>query len=119
MRSLIFAAVVLGATSHAHAHAHALLQSASPGVGGTVRTAPSQVEIRFSEGLEPRFSSIEVQDSSGKRVDKGDVHAAPGDDTRLAVSLNPVAPGTYKVTWHATSVDTHKTEGSFAFTVAP
>jgi copper resistance protein C len=99
--------------------AHALLQSASPAVGSTVRAAPAQVEITFSEGVEPRFSAIEVRDGAGQRVDKGDAHTAPRDDRHLAVSLGPIPPGTYKVAWHATSVDTHKTEGSFTFTVAP
>ncbi len=103
----------------APALAHAFLKSATPAVGSTVPAAPAQVVITFTEGVEPGFSTIEVQDAVGKRVDKGDVHAAPGDNTRLAVGLNPLTPGTYKVVWHATSVDTHKTEGSFAFTVAP
>jgi methionine-rich copper-binding protein CopC len=118
MRSLtITAAFLLGATAHALAHAQ--LRSAAPPVGSTVHAAPGDVEIVFSEGVEPRFSAIVVQDETGKRVDKGDVHTLPGDDKRLAVGLGPLPPGTYKVIWHATAVDTHKTEGSFTFTVAP
>jgi copper resistance protein C len=27
-------------------------------------------------------------------------------------------PGTYKVTWHVVSVDTHTTEGTFTFRIA-
>lgn len=50
-------------------------------------------------------------------MDKHDVHVVAGDGKRLAVSLGALPPGTYNVVWHATSVDTHKTEGSF--TVAP
>jgi methionine-rich copper-binding protein CopC len=37
----------------------------------------------------------------------------------LAVPVKPLAAGVYTVLWHATSVDTHKTEGHFTFTVAP
>ena len=88
-------------------------------MGSTVSAPPQQVEITFTEGVEPRFSTIAVQNGSGKRVDKGDVHTAPGKDTHLIVGLNPITPGTYKVVWHATATDTHKTQGSFSFTVAP
>jgi copper resistance protein C len=30
-----------------------------------------------------------------------------------------LAPGVYIVNWHAVSVDTHHTQGSFEFTVKP
>ena len=33
------------------------------------------------------------------------------------VELPRLSPGTYTVIWHVTSVDTHKTEGNFKFTV--
>lgn len=99
------------------ASAHAFLQSATPAVGSTVASAPSQVVIGFTEGVEPRFSSIAVQDASGAAVQTGSVHQA-GDDTHLAIGLKALPPGAYKVIWHATSTDTHKTQGSFTFTVA-
>jgi methionine-rich copper-binding protein CopC len=35
----------------------------------------------------------------------------------LQISLKALPPGTYKVRWHVLSVDTHKTEGSYSFTV--
>jgi methionine-rich copper-binding protein CopC len=35
----------------------------------------------------------------------------------LSVQLPKLVPGTYTVSWHVTSVDTHKTEGNFQFTV--
>jgi methionine-rich copper-binding protein CopC len=31
----------------------------------------------------------------------------------------PLKPGVYTVHWHAVSVDTHRTQGSFQFTVRP
>ena len=99
------------------ASAHAFLQSAVPAVGSTVAQAPSQVVITFTEGVEPLFSSIAVQDASGAEVQTGGVHRA-GDDTHLAIGLKPLPPGIFKVTWHVTATDTHKTEGSFRFTVA-
>ena len=100
------------------ASAHAFLRTATPAVGSTVRQSPSEVVIDFTEGVEPRFSSIVVLDAAGRRVDSGRAHLV-GGDTNLAVGLKPLAPGTYKVTWHATATDTHKTAGSFTFRVSP
>ena len=72
--------------------------------------------IDFTEGVEPGFSSIVVRDASGARLDDGGVRLA-GDETRLAVGLKPLGPGTYSVTWRVVSTDTHRTQGSFTFTV--
>jgi hypothetical protein len=68
--------------------------------------------VEFTEEVEPKFSTIEAHDSTGTRVDNGDVHAAPENAKRLAVGLKPLQPGTYKVIWRITSSDTHKTSGS-------
>jgi methionine-rich copper-binding protein CopC len=99
------------------ASAHAFLKTAEPAVGSTVQQPPGQVAIVFTEAVEPKFSTIAVQDSAGASVTTGEIHLA-GDDTHLAIGLKPLPAGSYKVTWHATAVDTHKTEGSFTFTVA-
>jgi methionine-rich copper-binding protein CopC len=46
--------------------------------------------------------------------------STPLEDGRvLSVKLKTLAPGDYSVEWHVTSVDTHKTEGHFTFTVRP
>jgi copper(I)-binding protein len=99
------------------ASAHAFLKSASPAVGSEVSTPPAEVVIDFTEGVEPKFSTIMVQDGEGVRMDSGAAHLVGGVDTRLAVALKPLTQGAYKVVWHATATDTHKTEGSFSFTV--
>lgn len=111
---LLFTVGLVGA-----AEAHALLKKAVPPVGGSVTLPPKEVVITFSEGVEPAFSTIEVTDSSGKRVDSGKAHATPDSHQTLAIDLTPIGPGSYKVVWHAVSVDTHKTEGSYGFTVGP
>jgi copper resistance protein C len=101
------------------AFAHAFLKNASPPVGSSVPVPPAAVTITFTEGVEPAFSTIEVQNAQGTRVDKADPHLVGGEQTKLAVDLPKLPPGKYSVTWHATSVDTHKTEGHFTFTVTP
>ena len=109
--------VLLAAGGTAWAHAH--LKTATPAPDSTVQAAPEAVTIGFTEGVEPRFSSIEVQDAAGRRVDKGAAGTSPSDNKQLSVGLQPLQPGTYTVTWHATAVDTHKTDGTFQFTVRP
>ena len=39
--------------------------------------------------------------------------------TAMMAGSGPLAAGTYKVEWHAVSTDTHKTQGSYSFTVNP
>ncbi len=98
--------------------AHAFLDRASPAVGSEVSGSPPALTLSYSEPVEPLFSTVAVTDSSGARVDAGE--PSPQDDGRvLVVPLKPLAPGVYAVEWHVTSVDTHKTEGHFTFTVAP
>lgn len=101
------------------AFAHAFLKQASPPVGSTVTTPPKAVTITFTEGVEPAFSSIVVRNAQGRRVDQGHPHWVHGRQTLLAVAVPKLPPGRYRVTWHATAVDTHKTQGSFTFIVAP
>jgi copper resistance protein C len=107
--SLLF--VALGASA---ARAHAFLDHASPLVGSTVTAAPHEVALWFTQNLEPAFSSVEVTDGSGGRVDTG--KAAVSGNT-MRIGLKAIGPGSYHVRWHALSVDTHSTEGSFTFHV--
>ena len=116
MQRFVILAAAGFALSAGPAAAHAFLKTATPAVGSTVRSPPTQVVIDFTEGVEPSFSTITVQDASGAPVQTGDAHLQ-GGDTHLVVGLKPLQAGTYKVIWHATAVDTHKTEGSFTFTV--
>src|SRR5882672_12936080 len=100
------AVLVLSGTIAAFAHAH--LVKATPAAGGTVPAAPSEVTLRFSEKLEPKFSSVVVRDSAGKQVDKGDASVDKTDHMVIRVLLPPLEPGVYKVEWKAVSADTHK-----------
>jgi methionine-rich copper-binding protein CopC len=112
--------LAIGLLSPAGAFAHAMLVKAVPAVGGTVRASPSEIRITYSEGVEPRFSGIEVKTASGQAVATGTASVDPSDRATLVVPLKAaLAAGSYKVTWHVVSVDTHKTQGSFSFEVKP
>jgi methionine-rich copper-binding protein CopC len=112
--SLAAAACLIGQA----AFAHAFLDRASPAVGSEVAGSPPALNLTYTEPVEPLFSTVQVTDAAGARVDEG--KPAPLDDGRiLSVKLKPLPPGVYAVEWHVTSVDTHKTEGHFTFTVKP
>jgi methionine-rich copper-binding protein CopC len=113
-------AAALSVTAPGAALAHADLASADPAAGATVKTAPTAIAITFTEEVEPKFSSIEVQDAKGTRFDDGKAATAPDNAKLLSVKLKPLVAGTYKVIWHATAADdSHKTKGTYAFTVKP
>ena len=97
--------------------AHAFLKRADPAVGSTVQTSPSEVQIRFTENIEPAVSSVQVLDESGTEVDKHDLHLDRSDHALLHISLPKLGVGTYKVVWRVVSVDTHVTNGNFTFRV--
>jgi methionine-rich copper-binding protein CopC len=119
MRAILLLIAALGLGWSASAEAHAYLRRAMPISGSTIRTAPAELTLDYTEEVEPRFCTVAVLNAQGQHVDKGDLHIAPDNAKRLVIGLQPLPPGTYRVEWHVTSVDTHRTDGKFAFTVRP
>ena len=111
----LFTALILAVMPMA-ALAHGALERAVPKAGSVVKAAPAEVKLRFSEKLEVKFSTAEVTDAAGQRVEAGPVQA---EANSLVVPLKPLAPGIYTVTWRVVSVDTHATAGRFTFEVRP
>ncbi len=101
------------------AHAHAFLDHADPRVGNTVKSSPRMVSLWFTQNLEGAFSTIEVLNSAGARMEAGRAAVDPSDRKLLRVPVKALPAGAYTVKWHVLSVDTHTTEGSFTFHVNP
>jgi hypothetical protein len=110
---IVVLSLLLAAFGTAAARAHAFLDHASPLVGSTVATAPQEVALTFTQNLEAAFSSVQVTDAKGARVDQGKPQIS---GNTMRVGLKGTGPGRYQVHWHVLSVDTHKTEGNFSFT---
>src|SRR5882672_5615046 len=110
----LLVALLLIAIAPVAARAHAFLDHASPLVGSTVLAAPHEVVLTFTQNLEPAFSSAQVTDAGGARVDQGKAQAS---GNTMTIGLKSLGPGSYKVHWHVLSVDTHSTEGTFTFHV--
>lgn len=113
-RTFVLAAVLAGAS--APAMAHAFLDRASPAAGENLHGAPARIALHFTEPLEPAFSAVTVTDETGRDESAGPP-AVGGSEMDLP--LKPLPPGRYRVTWHAVSVDTHRTEGKYNFLVLP
>jgi methionine-rich copper-binding protein CopC len=113
-RVLLLAAIL--ATMATAVSAHAFLERVSPGAGANVHAGPMKVQLRFSEALEPSFSGIKVTDSTGHDMAAG---PAVSNGTQMELPLRALSPGRYRVSWHAVSIDTHRSEGKYNFLVLP
>lgn len=111
--SALLASLVV--TSSAFAHAH--LKNQTPAADSTV-TAPKALRLEFSEGVEAAFTKVEVS-KDGTPVELQELTTEGSDKKILIVTPTaPLAAGDYKVQWHAVSVDTHKSEGTYNFKVS-
>ncbi len=116
-RRLLLVAGMLGFAGRAWAHAFP--RTTRPAAGSVLAVAPAEVVIVFSERLEAQFSTIEVRDRADRKVTDAAAVLDAGDARRLGLALPQLPAGTYRVRWRAVSVDTHRTEGAYDFTIAP
>ena len=100
-------------------NAHSLPERFVPQRDGTLSTAPAEVRIVFGGEIERAFSTIEVTDSAGRRVDNGNARVDEKNRQLLRVGLGPLSPGVYRVLWRILAVDGHRNEGTYVFTVKP
>ncbi len=108
-------------TTSAFAHAH--LESQLPAAGSEVG-APRDLRLNFSEGVEEKFTKVAISlEGPGETTEVIQTQSVTTDPANnkvlIVVPAVPLARGTYKVQWHAVSVDTHKSEGVYRFKVTP
>jgi methionine-rich copper-binding protein CopC len=114
----IFVAVaaITSMTTRADAHAH--YRSSIPAADAVIQRAPDALRINFSEGVEPAFSHVGVVGGQGQTVATGPLSTAAGDASVVLVPIRaPMQPGRYQVMWQVTAVDTHRTHGTYTFTL--
>jgi methionine-rich copper-binding protein CopC len=100
--------------------AHAFLDHAVPGVGATVSSAPAELRLSFTQNIVPAFSSVKLAAAGGAIIPTDKAALEAGSANTLHVKLpKALTPGTYIVSWHVVSVDTHPTSGTYKFTIAP
>jgi copper transport protein len=115
--ALAVASVLLVTVLAGSASAHAVLLSESPRASSTIRIAPSELELTFSENVEVSFGSIAVFNEKGDHVDiPAPQHVSTPAHT-IAAKLPHLGVGAYVVTWRVISADSHPVHGGFTFTV--
>jgi methionine-rich copper-binding protein CopC len=117
-RSVTVLALLAAGLIATSASAHPTLKSATPPAEAVVASAPTEIRLSFSEGVIPKFSTVELKDQTGKSVATGKVATNPKDARELIVPLQvPLQAGAYTVKWNVVSVDTHRVNGTYSFKV--
>ena len=100
------------------AFAHATPIQYVPAASSVLSQAPAEVQIHFSERVEPRVSSITVLAPDGSRADLSNSAADPADPRVYRVGLKDGGAGTYTVSWQVISADDgHFAKGAYVFSV--
>lgn len=111
------AALLVGCAISPLVFAHAHLTSATPAADSSV-SAPAELSLVFTEGVEQSFTKVELTHDNQAVLVKSIATQGTDKKTLIVTPAAPLAPGDYTVNWHAVSVDTHKSEGTYHFKVA-
>jgi methionine-rich copper-binding protein CopC len=96
--------------------AHSQLKTASISPNAVLTGSPSILTLTFTEDTSPDQTKLQVLDSTGKVVDKGDLKV--NKDT-ATISLTALSDGKYTVKFRTfTEDDSGVVNGEFSFTVA-
>jgi copper transport protein len=117
--ALIAAVVGVALALPAAAWAHAVLIRTSPVASKVLNSAPPEVQLTYSEPVEPRFAIVSVTDANGSLVTNGTPARSPQSRETLVIPLKKIPEGWYLVYWRVISVDGHPVRGAFTFAVGP
>ncbi len=114
MRRIIVSVIALQTLSGTGL-AHSFLLSSSPAAGMIV-SSPSRLRLAFGEGVEPALTGLSLKCVGADIAPVGEPTLSP-DNRVLELALPTLPKGACNVQWHAVSVDGHRTNGEFGFTV--
>jgi methionine-rich copper-binding protein CopC len=98
------------------AFAQAQLISATPAINSMAIPPPTEIRLKFSEVVEPKFARVRVTGPGKKVIQTGKATLDPSDRTQLIVPLkSPLPDGTYTIDWQAISAYGHQVRGSYGF----
>jgi methionine-rich copper-binding protein CopC len=126
-RTIVAASLAASLVFAGAAFAHPRLIATTP-TANSATASPSKVQLKFSEKLIGPMTAADVTVLGMRPMPGMPAHGAvkmagftkslgPDGKTVTLVRARPLAAGTYRVDWHAVSVDTHRVAGSFKFTV--
>ena len=122
MNKPVFLVLLFGLSSFAMARtafAHAELVTAEPAADATVRPAPTELDLTFSDLIEVKFTGVTLIGPDQNSVKTGTETLKDDGRTFTVVLPAALAAGAYKVHWHTLSADGHKTTGDYTFNVEP
>jgi copper transport protein len=101
-----------------HAEAHANIVQSEPPAGALLQTAPKEIQLEFSEDLDPGFSRVQLLGSEGQVVAPGPGVIDRAAPKVLRLALSDLPNDSYTALWRVRSaVDGHVTEGNLPFGV--
>jgi methionine-rich copper-binding protein CopC len=119
MRTRFLITVLLFSGPVTEASAHAFLVKAVPAVGSQLTGSVTELRLEFSEAIELAFSGVDLGSATGASIPISSFGFVDSSRRILTGKVPRLIPGVYRVRWHVVSADTHRTEGSFSFTVKP
>ena len=116
--ALLLVGPVLAGPAGATVLGHSQLVSSSPGASEVLPTPPTELRLVFSEPIEARYTSVDLQDAEGATISGGIGAPDPADRFALVAPTDGLADGAYVIRWQALSAaDGHTTSGFFSFGV--
>ena len=112
--SATLAALAIVASASVLVRAHAKLEKTEPAANATVQTAPTHVQLFFSEAPDVAVSKIEIKGASDK-VKLVQAHVM--GKSLMATVQGEMSDGVYTVLWQTSGDDGHPQKGEFAFTL--
>lgn len=111
----LVAACLLSAPSVAFAHGG--LKSSVPANGATLKTAPTQIRLVFTEAVELAFTRVELLGPQGP-VGLTSPAFAGADKRAVVTSIDaPLVAGLYTVSWQVAGADGHPVRGKYTFSI--
>lgn len=100
------------------AFAHANLIRSTPNIGEVLATAPTLVELEFSEAVDPNFFTINLLNDRSQVVVSGPGSLDSVSPHILRLELPSLPDGAYTISWKVRSaVDGHLTNGIVGFSI--
>jgi len=124
-RSLLALALVVTALTafsstreEASARRHTRLVRSEPAKDSTVRVAPTELRLWFSETLDLGVTRIVLTDAARQPIATRALTRDAATDAPIITALDaPLPDGNYSVAWSTSSKDGHPVRGTFRFSV--
>jgi methionine-rich copper-binding protein CopC/putative copper export protein/ABC-type branched-subunit amino acid transport system substrate-binding protein len=108
---------LIGIAGAPSASAHPYLLRSDPAAGAILATAPRQIDIDYTEGLDRSYCNVVLVSPTGARIQTHQVAAAQQAEFAVATDQPLDQQGTYAVEWTAVGDDGHTVIGNFGFSV--